>query len=599
MSRRLLALLLLVPVAVAQGPEPAAEGNVAHLAELKVRLDETEDPYPAFPLGPSRANYYGLLKAIRQAARDAKVDGVILKPDRYAIGWARLLEVRAALQELRRSGKKVFVYMESFGAPDLVLASVADRISLPESGVVFLPGLGIESWYVRELLAKLRVRFDVIHIGEYKSAGESLVRDAMSPELRETLDPLLDEIYGSMADSIAEGRRLSPEAVRAAIDKGLFTAREAQSAGLVDRVEYQDQFNDGVKALFPGKKVKIIRNYPEGKKGPGLDPDNPMAAFTMLFSALVGGSKEERPEGPKVAIVYCSGPILSGKSQYDWQGNVAAMGSETVVEAIDAAGKADDVKAIVLRINSPGGSGLASDMIWRAVARVKEKKPVIASMGDVAASGGYYIAMNSTAIVAEPQTITGSIGVVGIVPNADDLFPWIGIKPERLTRGKRAEGFATTKGLSEEDKETLRLFMKSFYDDFVAKVAAGRGRTPAEIEPIARGRVWTGRKAQELGLVDRIGGLEDAIALAREKGGIAADADFHVLESPRRAGPFELLQDMFETGAGIDQLAAARVPALRRALVQIASLRRMGADRVCAVVPELSALQTACSTTNR
>jgi len=610
MSQRLFALLFVASLAWAQEaeeaketkePERAEKKQKARIAEVEIKIDGVEDPHPAVPFLPQKLNYRGFLKLVDRIAEDPECDAVLLKPKSYGVGWARLLEVREALLKLKRAGKRVFVYKESYQAPDLVLASVADRVSMPESGMVALPGLAIESWYMREMLAKLRIKFDVIHIGEYKSAGESLVRDSMSKQLEDSLNPILDELYGSMVKAIAEGRGLTADAVRNAVDRGLLTPQQAKEAGLVDRIEYEDQFRAGIKAFFPDRKLLKWKD-PEKKKGMQIDPNNPMAVFTMFFSMLAD-KKERLPEGPKVAIVYCTGPITSGKSQYDWFGNVASMGSETIVKAIDKARENDDVKAIVLRVNSPGGSGLASDMIWRAVERARELKPVVASMGDVAASGGYWISMNSTKIVAEPQTITGSIGVVGIVPNVDDLYPWIGINPERLTRGKRAAALLTTKGFGENDKEMLRSFMREFYDDFVAKVAAGRGKTPAEIEPIARGRVWTGRKALDLGLVDQLGGLEDATALARQLGGIAGD-DFHVLELPRRAGPFEMLQEMFEAreglaALGMDAALLKRAPLLRRVLVHLQTLRAVARDKVCVIHPELTGLLRPFATDGR
>ena len=232
---------------------------------------------------------------------------------------------------------------------------------------------------------------------------------------------------------------------------------------------------------------------------------------------------------------------------------------------------------------------------YRAVflRELKKGKFVVASMGDVAASGGYYIAMNSNVILAEPQTITGSIGVVGIVTNVDDVYPWVGINPERMTRGKRAAAFMTTQSLSDDDKAVLRTYMKDFYGDFVVKVAAGRGKTPAEIHPIAQGRIWTGRTAKDIGLVDRLGGLEDAIAIARDRSGIKADAKFHVFEYPRRAGPFELLQEMMGGASlGLDSVALARLPLVKRILSHIAVLRQVAKDRICVIQPELVSLTT-------
>ncbi len=593
MSRTLLVLLLTLCPLLADEAEKAKAAH-ARIAEITLSIDGSEDPAPAMPIGKQPQNYYAVLTNLRRAAADPELDAVLLKLGDYGVGWARLLEVRDALKGLRRSGKKVFVYKESYATPDLVLASVADRISLPESGSVFLPGIATESLYVRGLLEKLHLRFDVVHIGEYKSAGESFVRDTMSDELKQSLNPILDEFYASMVKTIAEGRGISEDAVKGAIDTGILNAKQAKAIGLVDRIEYEDQFREGVKAFFPERTLKIAKDYGR-KKGMEIDPNNPMAALSVLMS-LFAGSKEPELKGPKIAVVYCSGPITSGKSQYGWTGEVASMGSETIVKAIDTAREDGDVKAIVLRVNSPGGSGLASDMIWRAVERARAEKPVVASMGDVAASGGYFISMNSHAILAEPQTITGSIGVIGMMPNLDDFYPWIGVRPERLVRGKRAAALMTTKGLSDEDKEMLRSYMKDFYGDFVAKVAAGRGKTPAEIEPIARGRIWSGRDALKIGLVDRLGGLEDAIALARERAKLAPGDEVHILEMPKSGGPFEALSEMFglhlRAGAllGLDAAALREVPLLGEALAKIAAARRMSADGVCAAMPELSDL---------
>jgi len=620
MHRALLVFLLTAAAAVAQDPTPAKADApvakkkqpeaIARIAEIEIKLSPSEDPFASNPFGPQQLNHYGFLQFVKRAARDPNLDGIILKPKSYGVGYARLFEVRDALKRLRRSGKKVFVYKESMAAPDLILASVADRISVPESGSVFLPGIAIESLYMRGMLAKLHLKMEVIHIGEYKSAGEQFYRDSMSKELKESLDPILDEFFESMVSALAESRGLTASAVKGAIDKGIMSAKEAQRIGLIDRVEYYDQFKEGVKAFFPGKKVKRAGDYSRKSKF-DLDTDNPLAAFSTLMS-LFAPQKTKLPKGPKIAVVYCTGAIVSGKSQYDWSGNIAAMGSETIVKAIDKARKNKDVKAIVLRINSPGGSGLASDMIWRAVERAKEAgKVIISSMGDVAASGGYFIAMNSDQILAEPQTITGSIGVVGMSVNADDFWPWVGITPQRLTRGARSAAFMTSKAFTDEDKTILRNYMKDFYGDFVAKVAAGRGKTPAEIEPIARGRIWTGRAALKNGLIDRLGGIEDAIALARERGGIPADAkagtDFHILEYPRRAGPFEALEKMFggESEArmalslGLNAAMLERVPQLRQVLSRLSVLRAMSRDRICVVNTELAGFETPFASTSR
>ncbi len=607
-AHALVALLLLAIPAIAQdaakpdsATRSATRGDIkieakpapqALIAEISVKLSAAEDPFAANPFGRQQLNYLAFLNEIRRAARDPELAGVILKLDGVQVGWARLMEVRDALLELRKSGKKVFIYKENYSTADLVLAGVADRASMPETGMVMLPGLAIEMMYMKGLLDKLHIKFDVVHIGDFKTAGESMVRDTMSDAQKRSLDPILDEFFGTMVKAIAEGRGLSEDAVKKLIDKGIFYGAEAQKAGLIDRIEYRDQFLVGMKAMFPGKKVLKTSKYGKGK-GTTIDPNNPMAAMQILMTAFMGGAKKKREPGPRIAVIYCTGAITSGKSQYDWTGGIASMGSDTIVKAIDKARKDKDVKAIVLRVNSPGGSALASDMIWRAVARAKEKKPVIASMGDVAASGGYYISMNADAIFAEPQTITGSIGVVGMIPNMDEFFPWIGINPQRITRGKRAAAFMTSKGMGDDDRAVLRGTMQALYGDFVAKVAAGRGKTPAEIHEVAQGRVWTGRTAKEHGLVDQLGGLRDAIVYARNKAGLKEDETFHLTELPARGGPFDALEKMFGGGAQADfgsdlnWAMLKRVPELRKLLLRIATYRRIAIDKITMLNPEL------------
>ena len=577
----------------AETKKAEAKEEIARIAEIPVNFAADEDPYAANPFGATPRNFLGFMTMLKEVANDPSVDGVLLKLQSAPVGTARLMELRDALMQLRKGGKKVFLFKEGYDARDLILASAADHVSMPETGMVVLPGLAIEMMYMKGLLDKLRIKFDVIHIGDFKTAGESMVKDKMSEEQRKSLAPILDEFYNSMVKAIADGRGLEVEAVKKAIDHGMFQGAAAKKAGLVDRIEYRDQFIESMKAAFPGKRVLKTDKYARNG-GAKIDPNNPMAAMTVLMQALMGGTpKKKEAPGPRVAVIYCTGQITSGPSQYDWTGNIASMGSDTIVKAIDKARKDENVKAIVLRVNSPGGSALASDMIWRAVARAKTKKPVIASMGDVAASGGYYISMNSDAIFAEPQTITGSIGVVGMVPNMDEFWPWVGISMERMTRGKRAAAFMTSKGMSDEDKAVLRESMKTIYGDFVGKVAAGRGRTPAEIEPFAQGRVWTGRDALKHGLVDRLGGLRDAIAFAKDKAGLAGNNEVKLVELPRRGGPLEALEKMFGGAAemtGIELEMLKSVPALRKALLKIAGYQRISVDRIAVLNPEVDAL---------
>jgi protease-4 len=309
MNRALFALLLTPALLFAQDVAPATAEikkpkkqnteQTAWIAEFELKLAADEDPFSDMPFGPQRMNFLGYLSDIRKAAKDSEIDGVLIKLTSTPLGWARMMELREALLELRKSGKKVFLYKENYMTPDLILAGAADRVSMPETGMVALPGLAIEMMYMKGLLDKLHIKFDVIHIGDFKTAGESMVRDTMSDAQRKSLAPILDEFYSSMIKSIADGRGLNEEQVKAAIDKGIFYGKAAKEAGLVDRIEYRDQFVEGMKATFPGKTVKKSTKYGPGK-GTKIDPNNPMAAFTVMMQMLMGGAPKKKLEGPRV-----------------------------------------------------------------------------------------------------------------------------------------------------------------------------------------------------------------------------------------------------------------------------------------------------------
>ena len=309
----------------------------------------------------------------------------------------------------------------------------------------------------------------------------------------------------------------------------LVKPEQAQAAGLIDAVAYEDEFEQQVKEQM-SQDIDWVSDYgnEEAKKLEEM-MQSPMAVFA-LFQQMLGGQKKELPKGPKIAIVYATGPINSGKSTQGFSGQT--MGSETIVAALDEARKNEDVKAVILRVNSPGGSALASDMIWRAIERVKEKKPVIASMGDVAASGGYWISMGCNRIIAQPSTITGSIGVVSAVPDVTAVLDKVGVNIEVVGAGPRVEEMSILSGVSPFLKDMITNSMLDVYDDFLVKVAAGRGLSKAQVQQFAQGRVWTGRQARELGLVDALGGLDDAITVACYLGGQLNPASTPIVELP-------------------------------------------------------------------
>ncbi len=530
----LLAVALFVSSAVLIAGEDKAEEKVVQLAKISIS-GALGDNLPADnPFGPQSVHFRGLLQTIKDAAEDDEIAGLFLSVNSPAIGFAKVREVRDALTEFKDSGKKIFAYTEGAGLKDMTILSMCDFLALPESGGVIMPGFNIEVMYYRDFFEKIGFRMLVEHIGDFKSAYENMHLDGMSSANRKVLNILLDEFYNTAIEMIAEGRGISEENVALGVDRAVLTPREAHGLGLFDEVMYRDEFDAHLKKEFKADKIKILGKY--GQDSLDLDTTNPLALFSQIMKALQG-SKKPKSKNPKIAVIYGTGPISSGKNSVDFMSGGATMGSVTMVKAINEAAKDDTVKAIVLRVDSPGGSGLASDMIWRAECEAKKKKPFIVSMGDVAGSGGYYIAMAADVIIAEPGTITGSIGVVSAIPNVHGCLEKLGIKVERLTRGRNASLNSLMAPPSEVNLSILTDYMESFYWDFVDKVAAGRtaagtAMTREQVHKIAQGRVWTGRQALENGLIDATGSLADAIEVARVKAGLTDADKWEIVESP-------------------------------------------------------------------
>ncbi len=470
-----------------------------------------EDPAPTTPFGPPKKNFLAELDRLRAIAADPEVAAIRLEPG-HELDSARALDVLRELRALHDAGKKIVCYAEGLDRRSLFFASTADLLMVPAWGGVELAAPSMELLYMKELLGKVGVRFDVIHIGEFKTAYEDMARDSMSEPQRISLTALLKQQYESSVETIAKNRDVGRDKVEAGFEKVLLQAQEALDLGLIDAIGYEDEFDVRVEQLL-GAKAEVVKEYGEPGKDELLKKlDSPFAIFALL-QEVMEPKKKELPDVPRIAIVYASGAIMSGKSSTGFGGQT--MGADTIVEALDAAREDAQVKAVVFRINSPGGSALASDLIWRAVQRCREQKPVIASMGGVAASGGYWIAMGCDRILAQPNTITGSIGVVAGVPNLSGLFAKAGVKVEVVGYGPHAEELSMMRdGLPPVLRERVESSMQAVYGEFVAKAAKGRKLDPVALEKNARGRVWAGREAKELGLIDGLGGLRDAITYA-------------------------------------------------------------------------------------
>lgn len=498
-----------------------------------------------YPEGPQMPGLFGevtesLAKAVQRlekASEDKSLSGVILHIKGTSVGWAKLNELRQAILKVRNSDKKVYAWIESGMTKDYLIASACDQIVMPESGSLILLGLRAEVSFYKNLFDWLDIKPDVLRVGEYKSAAEPYTRTEMSPAFREEMEAILDDYFRQIIAMISKARGLSDDKVEAAINAGPFMAADAKKRGLIDQLAYEDQLPNLITGGDKNKDVKIIKKYAKKR----LDTDfSGIAGLIKLMDLLAGIDSSQRiGSGPRVAVIYATGAIMSGSSSQGGLLGVHVLGSDTFIKAVKKAADDDQVKAIVVRVDSPGGSALASDLMWRSLE--ESGKPVVVSMGDVAASGGYYISMGAERIFAEPGTLTGSIGVVGGKLAVEGLYNKIGITTSVISRGKNSGTFSPMTGFTESEKAAVTKLLYAVYKQFTEKAATGRKMDYDKLEKLARGRVYTGAMALKLGLVDELGTLEQAIEYARKLGKIPDGEKYEKLILPRPTSPFEQL----------------------------------------------------------
>ncbi len=473
-----------------------------------------------------------LVDTLRKAKVDSRITSVVIRPTGTAALWGKVQEVRDAIIDFKTSRKPIIAYLEFGGEQELFLASACDKIFLMPTSSLDLTGLASYELFLRGTLDKVGAFPDALHIGDYKTASNIFTEHSYTKAHREMAASLNSDLYQQLVQALAAGRHKSEAEMRALIDHGPFLPEDAVRSGLVDDLAYEDELDDKV-ALSAGPSRFLDQKDYRG-----------------VTSASLGLDR-----GQRVAVIYAVGLISSGESSYDSpQGQVA--GSDTLVEYLRKARADRSIKAIVLRIDSPGGSAIASDVIWREVQLTRNVKPVIASMSDVAASGGYYIAMPATAIVAQPATLTGSIGVVMIKFVIDGTLKKLGLNMEHVQEGRYADLYSPVRRFSPEERARVEEQMQATYDAFVEKAAAGRNTTPEKIDAIAQGRVWTGRQAKQLGLVDELGGLERALALAKERAGIPHDAGVEIVVYPPHKSIYEMMANPFGRSDGATTLGA-------------------------------------------
>lgn len=507
----------------------------ARLALIKLSQSLPESPGVMGPFGDQQLDLRSTIVRLDRAADDDNIHGLVLNIQNPAIGRGKINELRQAIKRFRESGKKVFAQLEMAMPTDYLIASACDEIIMPESGMVLLPGMEIEAMFYKGLLDKIGVEADFIHMGEAKGAAEPMTRTSFSEPVRKNLTAMVDDLYEQMIETVSFDRPISRAQATEAIDKGLLTATIAKELGLIDKLAYSSDLKDDLGDSLDAEELVYVLNY--GKKKVDTDFSGP-AGFFKLMKLISGGSKKDRSSGKKIAVVYAVGPITTGESEQSMFG-ATSMGSTTIVNALREANDDDDVAAIVLRINSPGGSAIASDLMWSQIQSIE--KPVVASMGDVAASGGYYIAMGTDKIFAEPGTITGSIGVVGGKMALKGAYDKLGLTTDTISRGKNAGLFSSTNKFSKNQRTVIRAMMEETYEQFTSKAAEGREMPIEQLKSLASGKVYSGRQAKANGLVDELGTLHDAIAEAKTLAGIDADKKVKIKTLPEPEDFFESL----------------------------------------------------------
>jgi protease-4 len=554
----------LVATAVLVGRQPRVEGNSTLVLRIGGDLREIEPGGLVGSFFEPPPTVRTVVESLRKAKVDRRITSVVIRPTGTASLWGKVQEVRDAIVDFKTSKKPILAYLEYGGEQEFYLASACDKVFLMPTASLDLTGIASYELFLRGTLDKIGAYPDAMHIGDYKTASNQMTEHTFTPAHREMAESLNRDLYEQLLKGIASGRQKPDAEVRRLIDHGPFLPEDAVRAGLVDDVAYEDEIDDKV-SLGRGQTTFLEHHE-----------------YRSVPATSLGMNR-----GPRIAVLYAAGIITSGESSYDSpQGEV--IGSDTIIRYLRKARADDSIRAIVLRVDSPGGSAIASDVIWREVELTRAVKPVIASMSDVAASGGYYIAMPAHKIVAEPATLTGSIGVVMVKFVIDGTLKKLGMNMEGVSSGRYANLYSPIRPFSPEERAKIQEQMQATYDAFVEKAAAGRHTTPEKIDAIAQGRVWTGRQAKEIGLVDELGGLDRALVLAKEHARIGRDTEVELVVYPPKRSLYEALADPFGASDQSGLLSAFLGLGDRRALQTLtAPLRVFRRGEPLAIMPNV------------
>ena len=528
-------------MAAAGGKEraPAFEHGSYLVFDLSTNISDAPPPVDLSVLGGKRDTLQlrTVTRSLRAAAKDDRIKGVFitgdLAPMAFGSGYAALKEVRGALEDFKKSGKPVSAYITYATTKSYYLASAANDLAIDPYGVILIPGLASEPLFFAGAFEKYGVNVQVTRVGKYKSAVEPFTRREMSPENREEIQKLLNDIWGGLLADIGPSRAITPEKIQSTVDtEGLLRPEVAKANKFVDRIAYRDEVYDALKANTGRAGSK------EAFKQVRLEDYAKVAKDEAVVAKDDADAPKSTGRGGRIAVVYAEGEIVDG------EGDTGEVGSTKFSRELRNLRQDDNVKAVVLRVNSPGGSASASEVIQREIRLIKKVKPVVISMGSYAASGGYWISAYGDRIFAEPTTITGSIGVFGIQFDVKKLANDFGITFDSVKTGKFADTLTISRPKTPEELAVIQNMVDWIYGEFIRKVAEGRKLDPKKVEEIAQGRVWSGTEAKEIGLVDELGGLNAAIAFAAQKAGLGAN--YRLVEFPREKELLEALQEFLE-----------------------------------------------------
>ncbi len=534
--------LSLIYFALSRGPRVESE-SVLWLRVPSVLGERAPDDVFSLLSGDGGETVGSIVEALRKAKVDERVSSVVLAPSPTLSAWAGVQEIRDAVADYRESGKPIIGYLEFGQTPAYYLASACDEVVMTPTSPLLLVGVAAYELFVREGLEKIGVEADMVSAGDYKTATNAYTETTFTPEHREATEALVGDLYEQLADGIAESRGMTPARVRALIDEGPFVPADAVRHGLVDELAYEDEL--------------LARLAADDAEPDTIDS----AAYRRVSARSLGLG-----DGPRIAVVYAEGPIVMGSVGAPLPVAGSIVASRTTSRAIRQAREDDSIEAIVLRVNSPGGDATASDIIWRELVMARDEKPLIASMSEVAASGGYYMAAPAHAIVAQPGTVTGSIGVFSGKFAARGALEKLGVAMEGVTYGAQADLLSPVDPFSDAGRASMQAQVDDTYARFLQVVVEGREMSRDAVHAVGQGRVWTGRQALDHGLVDELGGLRRAVEMAKTQAGIEPDSEVTLVTYPAARSLFEALRGGARAWSALGAAAAwAQDPAARTA----------------------------------